>query len=79
MRVLGRISSAEIGDRPNSMEIARKLGISHLVDGSVRTSGNRVLVIVRLTRVSDGAQLWSERYERQVGDILACLGIGRGE
>ena len=71
MRVLGRISAAEVGDRSNSMEIARKLGISHLVDGSVRTSGDRVLVIVRMTRVADGAQLWSERYERQLGDIFA--------
>ena len=71
MRVLGRISAAEVGDRSNSLDIARKLGISHLVDGSVRTSGDRVLVIVRMTRVADGAQLWSERYERQLGDIFA--------
>jgi TolB-like protein/DNA-binding SARP family transcriptional activator/Tfp pilus assembly protein PilF len=71
MRVLGRISAAEVGDRSNSMDIARKLGISHLVDGSVRASGDRVLVIVRMTRVADGAQLWSERYERQLGDIFA--------
>jgi TolB-like protein/DNA-binding SARP family transcriptional activator len=70
MRVLGRISAAAIGDRPNSIEVAQELGVSHLVDGSVRTSGNRVLVIARMTRVSDGAQLWSERYERQVGDIF---------
>ena len=71
MRVLGRISAAAIGDRSNSMEVARELGVSHLVDGSVRISGDRVLVIARMTRVSDGAQLWSERYERQVGDIFA--------
>ncbi len=70
MRVLGRISAAAIGDRPNSIKVAQELGVSHLVDGSVRTSGNRVLVIARMTRVSDGAQLWSERYERQVGDIF---------
>ena len=71
MRVLGRISAAAIGDRPNAMNVAEELGVSHLVDGSVQLSGDRVLVIARMTRVSDGAQLWSERYERQVGDIFA--------
>jgi DNA-binding SARP family transcriptional activator/TolB-like protein len=71
IRVLGRISGEQIGERPNSLDIARKLGVTHLLDGSVRSAGNRLLVIVRLTRVSDGAQLWSERYERRAGDIFA--------
>ncbi|HEY0629887.1 MAG TPA: hypothetical protein VGD23_11225, partial [Sphingomicrobium sp.] len=71
MRVLGRISAAAIHDRPNSMAVAEELGVSHLVDGSVRVDGDRVLVIARMTRVSDGEQLWSERYERQLGDIFA--------
>jgi TolB-like protein/DNA-binding SARP family transcriptional activator/Tfp pilus assembly protein PilF len=74
VRVLGRVSAEEIADRPNSLEIARKLGITHLLDGSVRAAGNRVLVIVTLTRVSDGSQLWSERYERRLGDIFAVQG-----
>ena len=74
IRVLGRVSAEEIAERPNSLEIARNLGITHLLDGSVRTAGNRVLVIVNLTRVSDGAQMWSERYERQLGDIFAVQG-----
>ena len=74
IRVLGRVSAEEIADRPNSLEIARDLGITHLLDGSVRTAGDRVLVIVNLTRVSDGAQMWSERYERRLGDIFAVQG-----
>ena len=74
IQVLGRVSAEEIAGRPNSLEIARKLGITHLLDGSVRTAGNRVLVIVTLTRVSDGAQMWSERYERRLGDIFAVQG-----
>ena len=71
IRVLGRISAQEVAARPDSLEAARGLGMSHLLDGSVRTIGNRVLVIVTLTRVSDGAQMWSERYERRLGDIFA--------
>jgi len=74
LRVLGRVSAEEIADRPNSLEIARNLGITHLLDGSVRTAGDRVLVIVNLTRVSDGTQMWSERYERRLGDIFAVQG-----
>ena len=74
IQVLGRVSAEEIAGRPNSLEIARKLGITHLLDGSVRTADNRVLVIVTLTRVSDGAQMWSERYERRLGDIFAVQG-----
>ena len=71
IRVLGRITSEQIERRSDSLEAARKLGITHLLDGSVQSAGNRLLVIVRLTRVSDGAQLWSERYERQIGDVFA--------
>ena len=74
IRVLGRVSAAEIADRPNSLEVARNLGITHLLDGSVRTAGDRVLVIVTLTRVADGSQMWSERYERRLGDIFAVQG-----
>jgi len=71
VRVIGRVSAAEIAGRPNSLEAAQKLGITHLLDGSVQTAGDRVLVIVTLTRVSDGAQMWSEKYERKLGDIFA--------
>ena len=74
IQVLGRVSAEEIAGRSNSLEIARKLGITHLLDGSVRTADNRVLLIVTLTRVSDGAQMWSERYERRLGDIFAVQG-----
>ena len=74
VRVLGRVSAEQIADRPNSLDVARKLGITHLLDGSVRRAGDRVLVIVTLTRVSDGTQMWSERYERRLGDIFAVQG-----
>ncbi|MBV9527088.1 BTAD domain-containing putative transcriptional regulator [Sphingomonas sp.] len=74
LRILGRITAEQIGESPNSLEIARRLGVTHLLDGSVQSAGDRVLVIVRLTRVSDGAQLWSERYERRSGDIFAVQG-----
>lgn len=74
VKVLGRASSAQLGAPADSLMTARKLGVTYLLDGSVRTAADRVLVIARLTRVSDGAQVWSERYERKVGDIFAVQG-----
>ena len=74
IKVLGRASSAQLGGPTDALATARKLGVTYLLDGSVRTADSRVLVIARLTRVSDGSQVWSERYERRVGDIFAVQG-----
>ncbi len=74
LKVLGRMSAAQLADPATSLETARKLGVGYLLDGSVRTAGTRVLVIARLTRVADGAQIWSERYERRAGDIFSVQG-----
>ena len=74
MKVLGRASAAQLGGPADALGTARKIGVTYLLDGSVRTAGNRVLVIARLTRVADGAQIWSERYERKAGDIFAVQG-----
>lgn len=74
LKVLGRMSSAQLADPSTSLDTARKLGVAYVLDGSVRVGGTRVLVIARLTRVSDGEQIWSERYERQAGDIFSVQG-----
>ncbi len=71
IKVLGRLSADQLARPEESLDSARRLGIAYLLDGSVRTDGERALVIARLTRVSDGSQVWSERYERRAGDIFA--------
>lgn len=73
-RVLGRMTSKEVGKSASALQTARRLGITHVLDGSVTGAGDKMLVIARLTRVADGAQLWSERYERAAGDIFAVQG-----
>ncbi len=73
-RILGRVSAEEVAHQPNTLAEARRLGITHLLDGSVQSDGRRLLVIVRLTSTADGTQLWSERYERQAGDIFDIQG-----
>jgi TolB-like protein/DNA-binding SARP family transcriptional activator len=70
-KVLGGVSAAQLANRQNSLDAARRLNVTYLLDGSVRTAGDRVLVIARLMRVADGSQVWSERYERRAGDIFA--------
>jgi transcriptional activator of cad operon len=51
-------------------DIAKALGVAHVLDGSVRKSGARVRVDVRLIRADDGYVVWSETYDRPFDDIL---------
>jgi TolB-like protein/cytochrome c-type biogenesis protein CcmH/NrfG len=50
--------------------IAEKLGVATILQGSVRRAGDRVRVTVQLVDVSNGFQLWSERYDRDLKDIF---------
>ncbi len=51
-------------------DIAKALGVAYVLDGSVRKSGVRVRVAVRLIRADDGYVVWSETYDRPFDDIL---------
>jgi transcriptional activator of cad operon len=51
-------------------EIAKTLGVAHVLDGSVRKSGVRVRVDARLIRADNGFVVWSETYDRPFSDIL---------
>ena len=48
-----------------------KLGAGHILEGSVRREGVRVRVSAQLVRASDGSHVWSERYDRELTDVLA--------
>lgn len=52
-------------------EIAEKLGVRHIVEGSVRRSGNRLRVTAQLVRANDGFHLWSENYDSTSEDTIA--------
>ena len=52
-------------------EIARKLGVAYVVEGSVRKSGERVRIIAQLIKAADGFQVWSENFDRELKDIFA--------
>ncbi len=51
--------------------IARQLGVSHVLEGSVRKSGTRVRITAQLIDGSTGGHLWAERYDRDLVDIFA--------
>ncbi len=72
LRVTSRTSSFSFqGQTVDLPTIARKLGVSHVVEGSVRRAGDRVRVTAQLIDVESDTHLWSETYERKVDDVFA--------
>jgi TolB-like protein len=55
-------------------EIAATLGVAHVVEGSVRRSGDKVRITAQLIRAADGFHLWSEAFDRSLGDDLTVQG-----
>jgi adenylate cyclase len=72
LKVAGRTSafsfSAEGAD-PHA--VAERLGVSHVLTGSVRTAGSRLRVSAQLVRTRDGLQIWSHAFDREVTDVFA--------
>ena len=52
-------------------QVGRELGVAHVLEGSVRTSGNRIRVTAQLIKADDGFHLWSETYDRTLNDVFA--------
>jgi adenylate cyclase len=72
LRVAARTSAFSFkGKNATAQEIGQKLGVAHLVDGSVRKSGDSVRIAARLTRADTGEELWSENYTRDLKDVFA--------
>ena len=59
------------GLREDVRDLGARLNVSAVLEGTVRRSGNRLRVTVQLTGVADGRTLWSERYDRELQDVLA--------
>src|SRR5438270_70658 len=72
LKVIGRASSFQFkGKTVDSKMIGEKLGVYYLLDGSVRKSADRVRIVVALIKSGDGANVWSETYDRELKDIFA--------
>jgi TolB-like protein/Tfp pilus assembly protein PilF len=72
LRVISRTSTQRYKTRATNLaEIARELGVSHLVEGTVQRIGDRVRINVQLIRAANEGHLWAEIYDRSLTDIFA--------
>ena len=72
LKVIGRASSFHFRDSTDdSRTIGEKLGVAHLIEGSVRRAGDTVRVSAELVNTSDGSTQWSEWYDRPYKDLFA--------
>ncbi|MEX2148640.1 MAG: FlgO family outer membrane protein [Steroidobacteraceae bacterium] len=70
--VIARTSSFAFKGQPASIqEIGQKLGVTHVLEGSVRRSGDRIRITTRLVEASSNSQLWSETYDRETGGLFS--------
>jgi TolB-like protein len=71
LRVPARTSSFYFkGKQATIADIAKALGVAHVLEGSVRKSGNTLRITAQLIRVDSGYHIWSETYDRQFDDIF---------
>jgi TolB-like protein/Tfp pilus assembly protein PilF len=71
LRVPARTSSFYFkGKQATVADIAKALSVSHVLEGSVRKSGNKLRITAQLIRVDNGYHLWSETYDRELDDVF---------
>jgi len=71
LQVIARTSSFSFkGKELDIAEIAHKLNVAHVLEGSVRKSGDTVRITAQLVRASDSTHLWSQTYDRQMTDVF---------
>ena len=72
LNVIARTSAfAFKGQNTDIRKIAETLGVTNVLEGSVRRAGTRLRVTAQLIRASDGMHLWSQRYDREMTDVFA--------
>jgi TolB-like protein/Flp pilus assembly protein TadD len=71
LKVIARTSSFSFkGQQMEVAEIAKKLNVAHVLEGSVRTSGDQMRITAQLIRTADSTHIWSEKYDRPLKDIF---------
>jgi TolB-like protein/Flp pilus assembly protein TadD len=72
LKVIARTSAfAFKGKHEDIRKIADSLGVTNLLEGSVRRAGDRIRVTAQLIQAQDGSHLWSQRYDRNLTDVFA--------
>jgi TolB-like protein/Tfp pilus assembly protein PilF len=71
LKVIGRNSSFQFrGSKDDSKTIGAKLGVAHLLEGSVRRAADAVRISAELINAADGTTLWSEKFDRPYKDLF---------
>jgi TolB-like protein len=72
LKVIGRSSSFRFKDKnEESKTIGEKLGVSTLLEGTVRKQADRVRIVAELVNAADGSEVWSQTFDRALKDIFA--------
>ena len=71
LKVIARTSAfAFKGQNTDIRKIAQALGVTTVLEGSVRRSGNRLRITAQLIAAADGTHIWSQRYDRELADVF---------
>jgi TolB-like protein/class 3 adenylate cyclase len=72
LKVISRTSTQHYKSAPENLsEIARQLGVAHILEGSVQKSGDAVRVNVKLIKAANDSHLWADTFDRQLTDIFS--------
>ena len=72
LKVISRTSTQHYKSVPENLpEIARQLGVVHIVEGSVQKSGDAVRVNIQLIKAANGSNLWADTFDRKLTDIFS--------
>jgi len=75
LKVIARTSSFSFKDKDVDIAtVAERLNVSHVLEGSVRRSGDQLRITVQLIDAADSTHVWSQTYNRQLGDVFAIQG-----
>ncbi|MFK8054082.1 MAG: hypothetical protein AB8F65_14035 [Woeseiaceae bacterium] len=71
LKVAARTSAFSFGGKDVDLrDVGQQLGVAHVLEGSVRRSGDRLRITAQLIRAADGFHLWSETYDRMLTDVF---------
>ena len=72
LKVISRTSTQHYKSTPENLpEIAKELGVAHILEGSVQKSGDAVRVNVQLIKAADDSHLWADTFDRKLTDIFS--------
>src|SRR5438552_970841 len=75
LKVISRTSTQQYQSKPGNLsEIAKQLGVAHILEGSVQKASNAVHINVQLIKAATDAHLWGESYDRELQNIFAVEG-----